>query len=84
MRRARHYVHMDELMEGAGKRLAELTGAEWGIVTPARQEPSRRARRLHGGRGPGKMAMLPDTTGMKNEVWSPNAPRLRPLGMDDR
>src|SRR5258708_33263697 len=30
---SRHYVNLDELMEGVGKRLAELTGAEWGIVT---------------------------------------------------
>ena len=30
---SRGYVQMDELMEGVGKRLAELTGAEWGIVT---------------------------------------------------
>ena len=27
------YVHMDELMEAVGQRLAELTKAEWGIVT---------------------------------------------------
>src|SRR5438445_6475937 len=30
---SRSYVQMDELMEGVGKRLAEITGAEWGIVT---------------------------------------------------
>jgi uncharacterized pyridoxal phosphate-dependent enzyme len=30
---AQHYVHLDEMMEAIGKRLAELTGAEWGIVT---------------------------------------------------
>lgn len=30
---AQHMVQLDELMEGVGKRLAELTGAEWGIVT---------------------------------------------------
>jgi L-seryl-tRNA(Ser) seleniumtransferase len=30
---ARHYVHLDELTEAIGARLAELTGAEWGIVT---------------------------------------------------
>src|SRR5258708_24016520 len=30
---SRSYVQMDELMEGVGARLAELTGAEWGIVT---------------------------------------------------
>ena len=28
----REYVHMDELMECAGARLAERTGAEWGLV----------------------------------------------------
>src|SRR5260370_38276995 len=30
---SRHFVNLDELMDAAGKRLAELTGAEWGIVT---------------------------------------------------
>jgi uncharacterized pyridoxal phosphate-dependent enzyme len=30
---ARHYVHLDELTEAVGARLAALTGAEWGIVT---------------------------------------------------
>src|SRR5688500_2198469 len=30
---AQRYVHMDELMDAAGARLAELTGAEWGLVT---------------------------------------------------
>ena len=30
---SRNYVQMDELMDGVSKRLAELTGAEWGIVT---------------------------------------------------
>jgi seryl-tRNA(Sec) selenium transferase len=29
---ARHFVQLDELMEAIGKRLAELTGAEWGMV----------------------------------------------------
>ncbi len=28
-----HYVIMEELGEAAGRRLAELTGAEWGLVT---------------------------------------------------
>jgi len=27
------YVQLDELMDGVGKRLAELTGAEWGMVS---------------------------------------------------
>jgi uncharacterized pyridoxal phosphate-dependent enzyme len=66
---AKHYVHMDELMEGAGKKIAELTGAEWGIVT------SGAAGAICGatcacmvGGDPEKMAMLPNTDGMKNEV----------------
>jgi len=28
-----HYAHLDELMDAAGMRLAELTGAEWGMVS---------------------------------------------------
>jgi D-glucosaminate-6-phosphate ammonia-lyase len=30
---SRSYVQMDELMGGVSKKLAEITGAEWGIVT---------------------------------------------------
>lgn len=30
---AQHFVHLDELMAAIGARLAELTKAEWGIVT---------------------------------------------------
>jgi uncharacterized pyridoxal phosphate-dependent enzyme len=30
---ARHYVHLDELTDAVGARLATLTGAEWGLVT---------------------------------------------------
>jgi L-seryl-tRNA(Ser) seleniumtransferase len=30
---AQHFVQLDELMERIGKRLAELTGAEWGMVS---------------------------------------------------
>jgi L-seryl-tRNA(Ser) seleniumtransferase len=30
---SQHYVQLDELMDAIGKRLAELTGAEWGVVT---------------------------------------------------
>lgn len=29
---ARHFVQYDELAEGVGRRLAELTGAEWGMI----------------------------------------------------
>lgn len=30
---SKHYVHLDELAEALGRRLAALTGAEWGMVT---------------------------------------------------
>src|SRR3989454_12489025 len=30
---SRHFVQLDELMEAVGRRLAELTGAEWGMVS---------------------------------------------------
>ncbi len=30
---SQHYVHLDELAEAIGARLATLTGAEWGLVT---------------------------------------------------
>jgi L-seryl-tRNA(Ser) seleniumtransferase len=30
---AKHYVHLDELADAVGARLAALTGAEWGLVT---------------------------------------------------
>ena len=30
---AQHYVQLDELAEAVGRRLAELTGAEWGMVS---------------------------------------------------
>jgi L-seryl-tRNA(Ser) seleniumtransferase len=30
---SRHYVHLDELAEAVGRRLAELTRAEWGMVS---------------------------------------------------
>jgi len=30
---AQRYVHLDELMDGAGAKLAQLTGAEWGMVS---------------------------------------------------
>jgi L-seryl-tRNA(Ser) seleniumtransferase len=30
---SRQYVHLDELAEGVGARLATLTGAEWGLVS---------------------------------------------------
>lgn len=65
----RHYVHMDELMEGAGRKLAALTGAEWGgVFSGAAGSITAATIACMAGADPEKMAMIPDTTGMKNEV----------------
>lgn len=29
---SRHFVQYDELAEGVGRRLSEITGAEWGMI----------------------------------------------------
>lgn len=77
MEQASHsYVHMDELMDAAGKRLAELTQAEWGIVTNgcAAALAHATAACITGG-DPEKMQRMPDLTGMKNEVIVPRYAR---------
>ena len=70
------YVHMDELMESVGRRLAELTQAEWGIVTNgcAAALAHATAACITGG-DPEKMQRMPDLTGMKNEVIVPRYAR---------
>ena len=66
---AQRFVDLDELMEGAGQRIAELTGAEWGLVTCG----SAAALALGtaacvAGNDPVKMLRLPFTEGMANRV----------------
>lgn len=64
-----HCVDMAELQAGASRIIAEITGAEAGIVTSGAA-----AGLLLGtaacvaGLDPGRMSRLPDTAGMKNEV----------------
>ena len=73
---SRHYVHMDELMEKVGQRLAELTGAEFGIVTAGCAAAlSHVTAACVAGADPEKMQRLPDLTGLKNEVIMPKASR---------
>jgi len=71
-----HYVHMDELMERVGERLAEVTGAPWGYVSSgcAAALTEITAACIAGG-DPEKMARLPDTTGMRDEVVMQRAHR---------
>jgi D-glucosaminate-6-phosphate ammonia-lyase len=70
------YVHMDELMDAVGRRLAELTKAEWGIVTGGCAAALTHATSacITGG-DPEKMQRMPDLTGLKNEVVVPRYSR---------
>lgn len=73
---SRAYVHMDELMEAVGQRLAELTKAEWGIVTAGCAAALTHATSacISGG-DPEKMQRVPNLTGLKNEVVVPRYSR---------
>ncbi len=66
---SRHFVNLDELMEKASERLAELTGAEWGLVTcGSAAAVALGTMACVAGNDPIKMLRLPDTTGMANRV----------------
>jgi uncharacterized pyridoxal phosphate-dependent enzyme len=66
---ARHFVNIIELQRAAGRRLAELTGAEDGMVTSgaAGAMASAAAACIAGG-DPKNIWQLPDTTGLKHEI----------------
>jgi L-seryl-tRNA(Ser) seleniumtransferase len=69
---SRHYVHLDELMAAVGKRLAEITGAEYGIVTSGCAAALAHATAACiAGADPEKLQRLPDLAGLKNEVIAP-------------
>ena len=69
---SRAYVQMDELMEGVGKRLAELTGAEWGIVTAGCAAAlTHCTSACLAGTDPERMQRLPNLEGLKSEVVIP-------------
>ena len=85
---SKHYVHLDELMEGVSARLAELTKAEWGIVTAGCAAALTHATAACiAGADPEKMQRLPNLTGLKNEVIVPTHSRnvydhaIRTLGV---
>ena len=74
---SRHFVNLDELMEAAGKRLAELTGAEWGIVTcGSAAAVALGTAACVAGNDPVKMLRLPFTEGMVNRVLIPKTQRF--------
>src|SRR5712692_6932224 len=74
---AQHMVQLDELMEGVGTRLAELTGAEWGIVTAGCAAAMTHATSACvAGGNPDKHIRLPNTEGLdKDEVIIPKHSR---------
>ena len=66
---SRQFVSLDELMEGAGHRIAELTGAPWGIVTCGSAAALTLATAACvAGNDPVKMVRLPFTDGWANRV----------------
>jgi len=66
---ATHFVDMWELHRAVGKRLAELSGAESGLVTAgAAAAMATATAACMAGTDPAKIWQLPDTTGMKHEV----------------
>ncbi len=66
---AHHFVNMVELQQGVGRKLAELTGAESGMITSgAAGAMATSAAACMAGTDGAKIWQLPDTTGMKHEV----------------
>src|SRR5262245_18158331 len=75
---ASHYpVNLDELMEKAGDRLAQLLQVEWAFVSAGAAAALTHATSgVIAGTDPEKMRRLPDLTGLKNEVIMPRESRV--------
>ena len=74
---SRHFVQYDELAEGVGRRLAEITGAEWGMIPAGCAAGLKHvtAACVTGG-NPEKLIRIPDLTGMeKTQVIAPGYSR---------
>jgi uncharacterized pyridoxal phosphate-dependent enzyme len=74
---SRYFVQMDELADAVGRRLAELTGAEWGMVSAGCAAGLKHvtAACVTGG-NPERLTRIPDLTGFdKTEVVSPRYSR---------
>ncbi|HRW09121.1 MAG TPA: aminotransferase class V-fold PLP-dependent enzyme [Caldilineaceae bacterium] len=87
---ARHFVQYDELAEGVGRRLAELTGAEWGMIPSGCAAGIKHvtAACVTGG-NPELLIRIPDLTGFpKTQVIVPRYSRnpydhaLRNIGVE--
>jgi seryl-tRNA(Sec) selenium transferase len=74
---SKYYVQIDELADAVGVRLAELTGAEWGMVSAGCAAGMKHvtAACVTGG-NPEKLVRIPDLTGFdKTEVIIPRTSR---------
>lgn len=74
---SKDFVQYDELADGIGRRLAELTGAEWGMVSSGCAAAMKHvtAACVTGG-NPEKLIRIPDLTGFeKTEVIIPRSSR---------
>lgn len=74
---AEHFVQYDELAFGVGRRLAEITGAEWGVISSGCAAGLKHvAAACVTGGNPEKLIRIPDLTGMeKTEVIIPRYSR---------
>lgn len=74
---AQKFVQLDELAEAVGRRLAELTGAEWGMVSSGCAAGLKHvAAACVAGGNPEKLLRIPDLRGMdKTEVVVPRTSR---------
>ncbi|MDA2930080.1 hypothetical protein MYX84_09065 [Acidobacteria bacterium AH-259-O06] len=73
---SRYYVHLDELMDAVGRRLAELTRTEWGIVTAGCSAAETLATcACVAGANPENIQRLPNLDGLKDEVIIPRYSR---------
>ena len=74
---SRQFVNLDELMEAAGARIAELTHAEWGIVTcGSAAAVALGTAACVAGNDPVKMLRLPSTEGLVSRVIIPKQQRF--------
>lgn len=83
------HVNLDELMDKAGARLAELLKVEWGMVTSgAAGALTHATAACIAGSDPEKMQHLPDLRNLKNQVIMPKESRnqydhaVRTLGVE--
>lgn len=74
---SQHFVQLDELAMAVGRRLAELTGAEWGMVSSGCAGGLKHvAAACVAGGNPEKLLRIPDLTGLdKTEVVAPRSAR---------